>query len=107
MSVCVRVSHTRLDVHNSAKEEERLKAADKHIMMILCVVDLKASGLSNHWIVKHKTEPGGRKTHCKSGLQTNASCMHRVVMSAYVYVYLHFRIIKALRELSLKLWGNG
>ncbi|KAF1378400.1 hypothetical protein PFLUV_G00190150 [Perca fluviatilis] len=30
--------------------------------MILCVVDLKAFGLSNYWIVKHRTDPGDHGT---------------------------------------------
>ncbi len=70
--VCVGVSHTKPDIHNSAEEEGRPKAADKHIIMILCVVDVKTSGLSNHWIVKQRTEPGGKKTTCnfKSSLRT-------------------------------------
>lgn len=57
-----RVSHVIPDIHYSTGEGERPKAAYKHIIMILCAVDLKVLGLSNHWIVKHRTEPEGRKT---------------------------------------------
>lgn len=85
--------------------------------MILCAVDVKASGLSNHRIVKESTEPGGRKlTGILSRLRTYASCIHYVLVSACMYILnisthydimvilranfsfvTHFRIIKALK----------
>ena len=42
------------------EEEEEEEAPDKHIIMILCVVDVKASGLSDHRIVKQSRQPGGK-----------------------------------------------
>lgn len=65
---CVRerVSHIIPDIHYSTGEGERPQAADKYIIMILCAVDLKVLGLSNHWIVKHRTEPEDHGTCCLS-----------------------------------------
>ncbi len=63
--VCLCVCHIQTQTFITGQEKKKFqRAADKHMIMILCVVDVKASGLSNQWSVKQNTEPGGRKTIC-------------------------------------------